>query len=287
MGSRRPAVAGYFYPSSARDCTELIAQLAPRFDPPAEPARPVAGIVPHAGWVYSGATALKTLQAIAQKRKPETVVIFGAVHSWYGRKSSVYARGAWDTPFGPVEIDEPLARRILEAAAELAEEEPGAHSREHSIEVEVPLIKHLFPQAKIVPIMVPPAENAHQLGERAGKVVAAEQREIVFLGSTDLTHYGPRYGFTPVGIGPKALEWAKKQNDHRLISLALEMKASEVVPEASNSISACGPGALAATVAAARELGAQRGILLEHTTSCEVRPERSIEDFVGYAAILY
>lgn len=287
MPTRRPAVAGYFYPSSARECRELIEQLTSGFTPPAEPARPVAGIVPHAGWIYSGATALKTLAAIAAHRQPETFVIFGAVHSWYGRKSAIDAHGVWETPFGPVEIDEPLARKILEACREWMEDAPEAHRREHSIEVQVPLIKHFFPTAKIVPIMTPPEPNAHRLGEAVGRVLAEEKREIALLGSTDLTHYGPRYGFTPMGIGARSLEWVKKENDHRLIALALEMKAPEIVPEASNSMSACGPGAMAATVAAARALGAERGVLLEHITSHEVRPERSVEDFVGYAAIVF
>jgi AmmeMemoRadiSam system protein B len=106
------------------------------------------------------------------------------------------------------------------------------------------------------------------------------------LGSTDLTHYGPGYRFTPVGVGPGTLAWSK-ENDRRIIQLALEMKAENIIPEARSHHNACGAGAIAAAVATARTLGAQKGVLLEHITSYEVRSEGEIEDFVGYTGIIF
>jgi MEMO1 family protein len=286
MMTRKAYRAGSFYPFDKDSCRQQIQDCLGEYVPPSEPASVVAGIVPHAGWIFSGPTAAKVFKSIQAKASPETFLIFGAVHVWGMSDAAMFPEGAWETPCGSVSIDDTLAARLLEDAAELVHANPSAHAREHSIEVQIPFIQQLFPEAKILPIMVSPGPQALRLGERIGNMLADNGGNVIVLGSTDLTHYGPSFGFTPYGLGEEALR-QMKENDRRIIDLALDMQADSVVQEAAQHRNACGAGAIAATVAAAKVLGVKRGHLLEHVTSQEVMPERQASDAVGYAGIIF
>lgn len=287
---REPIVAGQFYPGTSAACTRQIEALLPGAPPDDLPERPVAGIVPHAGWVFSGATALKVLDAIRSRRTPRTFVLFGAVHSPI-RASAVFSNGGWQTPLGLIEVDERLAGEILARAGDLVRENPVAHENEHSLEVQLPFIQHLFPAARIVPIAVLPTPQAPEIGRRVGQTIQSLDADAVCLGSTDLTHYGPGYGFTPKGFGEAALRWVRDENDKRMLDLMRRLDAEAVVPEAKDRLNACGAGAIAATLAAARELGAPKGYVLQYTTSADVmRDEMGRPDAgaaVGYAGVVF
>jgi AmmeMemoRadiSam system protein B len=284
---RWPTVAGQFYPGNRASCVRMIEQCLSVEPNPDLPDRIVAGLVPHAGWTFSGAVAGKVFAAIHAQGSPETFVLLSAAHRWGGPRSAVYARGRWSTPLGEVDVDEDMAQAVLEAGAGLLIDAPEAHAVEHSAEVQVPFIQHLFPKAKLLPILVPPDDEAVHVGEAIGRVVNEAQRPVAIVGTTDLTHYGATYyGFAPAGIGEQALEWAQA-NDERVISLILDMQAGEVVAETIVHHNACGGGAIAGTVAAARALGAEKGYLLEYTTSHHVMPRGPATDFVGYAAIVF
>jgi MEMO1 family protein len=265
----------------------MIEQCLPTEPSPEVPEKIVAGLVPHAGWTYSGAVAAKVFAAIAAQGTPETFVLLSATHRWSASRPAVYARGSWDTPLGEVEVDEELATALLEADDGLFTDSPGAHSGEHSAEVQVPFIQHLFLEAKILPVLLPPDASAAHAGEVIGQVVSAAQKSFAVVGTTDLTHYGKTYyGFAPAGTGESALEWTRA-NDERVINLILDMRAEEIVAEADAHRNACGGGAIAGTVAAARVLGAEKGHLLEYTTSYHVMPRGTATDFVGYTAIVF
>ena len=281
METRKPA-ASNFYPA---DCGPAVEDFLQGFEPPAKPASVVAGIVPHAGWQYSGAVAARVFATIRARQRPATFVIFGAVHRWAGI-NGLYARGAWATPLGPVPVDEDLAARILAETSEWIVDEPKVHSGEHSIEVELPFVKYLFPEARVVPIAVNPDSRAVPLGERVGRILKETGAPAVILGSSDLTHYGDVYGFTPAGYGPGAYRWMR-DNDARILRLVEEMKAAEIPEEARRHYNACGAGAIAATVAAAQVLGARRGLLLEYTTSYDVAPDAHFHMAVGYGGVLF
>ena len=281
MEPRRPS-ASQFYPT---DCGRAVEGFLRGFAAAPEPAQVVAGIVPHAGWQYSGAVASKVFASIRARGRPATVVILGAAHRWAGI-NGVYARGAWATPLGPVLIDEDLAARILEETSEWTVDDPQCHNGEHSIEVELPFLKYLLPEARVVPIAVNPDSRAVPLGQRIGRILKDRGAETVVIGSSDLTHYGDNYGFTPAGFGPPARRWMQ-DNDRKILRLVEGMRDSEITEEALRHRNACGAGAMAATVAAARVLGAERGLLLEHTTSYDVAPEEEFRMAVGYAAVLF
>ncbi len=277
--TRPPAVAGRFYPDTEHECR----RMAEEFFGGITPVPGIGGIVPHAGWVFSGSTAALAIAGIAAT-KPETVVIFGAVHGPDTNPASVYGRGAWDTPLGPLAIDEELAARFVRSRPIV--DDPSHHGREHAIEVQLPLLKYVVPDMRIVPVGVRPCSEAAEIGRICARECAAAGRRVAFLGSTDLTHYGPVFGFEPHGRGAEGIRWAKEVNDRRLIALLQAMDAGAVVSEAAVNRNACGPGAVAATIAAMVELHAAGYIELRHTCSAECPGVEGGDPYnsVGYEA---
>lgn len=290
MQTRKPIVAGQFYPGGHDSCVAEVAECIEKRTPTKSlPETIVAGIVPHAGWAFSGSLAALIFSAVKQRHeKVDTFVIFGAAHSYFGRVPALFDAGTWTTPLGDVVIDEELAQVVVTTKAAVSD--PQSHRPEHSIEVQVPFIQHLFPDAKMLPILVPPIDAAVTLGTAIGDIIRQSDRKIVCIGSTDLTHYGPRYGFTPMGAGVDALKWASDVNDRKFIDLALKMAADGMLVEAAENGNACGAGAAAAAVAAAKKLGKTQGLLLAYTNSNEVMQREmgaSSTDSVGYAAIVF
>jgi MEMO1 family protein len=287
MDMRAAVVSGQFYPDDKVFCTREIEDCLSTAKKLPDTGEIVAGIVPHAGWRFSGPTAAKVFAQFGRENPPSTFVLFGAVHRWGARDPAIFSHGAWETPLGPLQINEELAAKLLSSMPDIVTDDPRAHAGEHSLEVQLPFIAYLFPGATIVPIALPPDRRSHTIGERIGAFIAKEKINAVIIGTTDLTHYGPGYGFAPKGTGDEALSWAKEVNDAAIIKLALDMKEDKIVGEAQEHHNACGSGAMAATVGAARARGARRGILLEHTTSHDIMPTRQASDFVGYAGIVF
>lgn len=261
--TRRAAFAGRFYPASRSDCERMLRDMSRSAE---VTGRPVGAIVPHAGWVYSGPTAAVAIGAVGAAR-PETVVVFGAVHVPAAAEGSLYAAGCWQTPLGDLAIDEELAERA--SGSEWISIDEGAHEYEHSIEVQLPLVRHFLGEVRILPIMVRPGPHAERIGRDCVAAALELGRRVVFLCSTDLTHYGPSFGFEPHGRGEAGIRWAKEVNDRRLIERIAAFDAEGVLTEAALNHSACGAGAVAAGIGAAREMGADRYVELEHTTSAE------------------
>ncbi len=290
MNIRQPIAAGQFYSGGSGSCKAEIEECLNLRRPEVElPGTISGGIVPHAGWVFSGDLAGLVFSTIKEKAGDvETFVIFGAVHHYGVSGPSVYDRGGWETPLGVVEVDEELAGKIADSG--VVETDRAVHRGEHSIEVQVPFIKYMFDGAKIVPVACPPADASISAGIEAARAVKNIGRKAVFIASTDLTHYGPRYGFAPEGTGAKALKWAYEVNDKQFIDMALKLDSEGVIRSGSENMSACGAGAVAALIAAMKEMGKDKGYLLAHTTSNEVMEKRfgrGSEESVGYAAIIY
>ncbi|MDD5063647.1 MAG: AmmeMemoRadiSam system protein B [Phycisphaerae bacterium] len=290
MQTRKPVVAGQFYPGDRDSCIAEISECLQE-KPPVKslPETIVAGIVPHAGWTFSGSLAAMVFSAIKQRcDKVDTFIIFGAAHGYYGPSPAVYDSGRWLTPLGEAAVDEELADAVLETDAAVSD--ASAHLDEHSIEVQVPFIQHLFAGTKILPILTPPNKQSISLGGFVGDIIKLQKKKIICIGSTDLTHYGPRYGFAPMGTGTKALHWASDVNDKEFVDFALQLQPQKMLASAAENFNACGPGAAAAAVAVAKKLGRTKGVLLAHTNSNKVMLEKmavASADSVGYAAIVF
>lgn len=290
MSVRKPIVSGQFYPADRDLCLKQVLDCIQAIPRPGDlPESVVGGIVPHAGWVFSGPLAASVFSCVQRVRpETETFVICGAAHRYMGDRAAMDDSEAWETPLGPVRVDTELRRRLSDYSEVTIDS--AAHHREHSIEVQVPFIKHLFPEARIVPVVVSPTEAAIAFGEVLADEVLGNQSDVVVIGSTDLTHYGPSYGFTPMGLGSEALKWAREVNDREFVDLALAVEPERLLTSAVNKGNACGPGAAAVPVTVARKLGVQAGVLLGQTTSGEIVASRGAagsSDSVGYTAILF
>ena len=291
MRMRSPAMAGQFYPEAEHSCrsqieqclsTSGVATLPPGF-------HAVGGIVPHAGWVCSGAVAGSVIRVLAaQEQAVDTFVVFGAVHRRLAVAAALWTEGAWETPLGSVPIDEELAQACIRAQPLLVAD-ASAHEFEHSIEVEVPFIQRVSSGARLLPVMVPPSAAAPLVGREIAEAARRLGRRVRYLGSTDLTHYGPRYQFTPHGVGAEGLRWAKEINDRRMLDVMVGLRAEDAVREAAEHRNACGAGAVAATIAACKAAGATCAMVLAHTNSNEVLRARygEMEDAVGYAGVVF
>jgi AmmeMemoRadiSam system protein B len=297
---RNTVFAGRFYPddpaTARREVTAYLAQavqsVAKGREAPGEPAarRPVGGIVPHAGWVCSAAIAAATLARLAEAGGVQVVVVFAAIHTPVpSPRGAVLDRHArWAIPGGAVDVAVDLRERLLAEPGGLLVADDRFHDREHAVEVELPLIAAAFPGAQVLPVEVPVNDAAVAIGQSVAATVATMGLSAIYLASTDLTHYGPGYGFTPAGVGPAGLEWAK-QNDRRLLDLVCNMAAGQIVPHVRQHRSACGAGAIAAMLAAAASAGATAGQVLRHASSYQtlasVAPQPPV-DAVGYAAVV-
>lgn len=289
MNIRKAAVAGQFYGGTRGECIAEIEECLPKTAVKGHLPSPIVGaIVPHAGWMFSGSLAAAAFQAIRQvNQQVDTFVIFGAAHQYFEGGAVVFDSGQWETPLGRIDIDKELAASVIKQGAKA---NPGAHKGEHSIEVQVPFIQYLFPKALIVPVIVSPTGFDDSFGTKVGQMLAKQAKKVVCAASTDLTHYGPRYGFCPEGTGQAGIRWAKEVNDKQFIDLALKMDAGLLLETALDKGNACGPAAAAAVVAAAKAMGRKQGVLLGHTTSSDVmyqKFQQFSEESVGYAAIVY
>ena len=293
---REPAWAGRFYSADPGQCLADLKNCLSTAHGRAESAKEdlkadaiIGGVVPHAGWMYSGALAGRVFSAISSLRPPDVVIVFGAIHVSRVSIAAMYPSGAWKTPLGLASVDDRLVQRLHERT-DLMNLDSHAHEREHSIEVEVPFIQHLLPNSTIVPIMIPVDDRSVDVGRSVGLACKDYGVTATFIASSDLTHYGPGFAFTPEGVGEEALAWAKDVNDRRMIDLMLAMRENDAVAEAIANCNACGAGAIAATIAASKAYGAGNATLLEHTTSYEVSrgySESPSPDAVGYAAIVF
>jgi AmmeMemoRadiSam system protein B len=155
---------------------------------------------------------------------------------------------------------------------------------DNTIELQLPFVKHFFPDARIVPIGAPPTAEAPAMGRAAVEISNRLGRRIRIVGSTDLTHYGPNYGFSPKGTGPAAVSWVKEENDRRIIEAILTLSPDQVIKEALSHQNACCAGAAATAIAAGAALGADAAELVAYATSYDKHPGDSL---VGYAGVVF
>ena len=283
MGLRSADFAGSWYPGNRSDCRRAIEAFSEACLPcPGEVKNVVGGIVPHAGWFYSGQIACNVIKCLDRKSSPDTCIIFGR-HLHPGSSNYIMKEGQWDTPLGDLEIDSELAARLAEEFP-FTVETSTRYEQDNTIELQLPFLKYFFPQIKILPIGLPPKMNSITIAGRTAQISRELGRTAIVLGSTDLTHYGYNYGYAPKGVGEEAIEWVKNENDKRVVDLMVNMDEKGVIEEALESHNACCSGAAGAAIAAAKALGANKGKEIVYSTSYDIRPDSS---FVGYVGIVF
>lgn len=289
MNIRIPYRAGSFYPASSDRCRREIEKLIESAELPANlPQKLYGGLVPHAGWAYSGQVAALTFKAICSHSPIDTFVLLGADHTGAVHKGEVFDSGIWRTPLGDVTIDEELACKILRQGSTM-QSNVQAHAFEHSIEVQIPFIQVLCENAKIVPIAVPPTELSVEIGQAIGRAIAEASGAVVVVGSTDLTHHGGHFP-APGGQGKDGELWSRR-NDRRMLDLVEAMNVEKIIPESNERMNACGAGAIAATLATCKQLGATVGQCLKYTNSYQIthaiHPDNPDDTTVGYASVIF
>ncbi len=282
MDVRQPAFAGNWYPDTVDGCRRAIEGFLEERPLAGLARQPLAGIVPHAGWYFSGSLACHVIGLLQADPPPEILVIFG-MHMHPASTPVIMTRGAWGTPLGELPVAEDLADHLAEQFA-FAVESPRAPNRDNTIELQLPFIRHFFGPVPIVPIGVPPSSEALRIADAVVTYAQSTGRRIKIIGSTDLTHYGPNYAFTSQGRGAAAVKWVREDNDRRFIDALLALAPGRVIDEALRRQNACCAGAAAACVEAAMGLGAREGQLQAYATSHDKSPGDS---FVGYAGVVY
>ncbi len=283
MEVRKSDFAGSWYPGKESECRRSIEEFSRSGVPcPENGGRAVGGIVPHAGWFFSGKIACNVIRCLKQEKEPDTCIIFGR-HLHQGSDNFIMKRGGWATPLGDLEIDEDIAVGLAEEFP-FTEETATRYDQDNTIELQLPFIKYFFPRTKIVPVGVPPRKTSLDIAKRAVGIAGSLGRNIMVLGSTDLTHYGHNYGYVPKGTGEDAVEWVRNVSDKHVVDLMLAMDGPGVIRESLQNQNACCSGAAAAAMEAAKELGAKKAGKTEYATSYDIRPDSS---FVGYVGIVF
>lgn len=286
---RNAVVAGQFYPGNestlkkqleqcfldARGCRALpnITQKSPR----------VKGlVVPHAGYIYSGAIASHSYCVLASHGFAETFVILGPNHTGRGSGVSIMTEGSWKTPLGTVPINTSLGKAIHTG---IIDQDERAHVYEHSIEVQLPFLQYCAKDKSFdfVPIcmMMQDSETALEVGEILAAAVQKSKQTVTIIASSDFSHAGFNYQSMPPK-GMRVDRYAEQQDRLAIEKILAKDPAGLIRMVEENNITMCGYGPVAAMLTAVKRLGATMAELLKYGTSYEVHPDSSC---VGYGAI--
>lgn len=269
---RPAAIAGTFYPAEANALVQMVDELLAHSKTLALPRRTVsAAMVPHAGLRFSGAIAAQVLQSI---ELPRTIIILGPKHTALGMEWAVTPHQTWQLPGMEIAADFMLARRLSQAIPGLALDFT-AHQREHAIEVELPIIGRLAPQARVVGIALAGGDwpAARTFAEGLAALVKSLPEPPLLLISSDMNHFATD---------------AENRRLDEIAMAALETldpeRAFQVITE--NNISMCGVFPAVIVMEALRILGRLgKATRCGYATSADLNGET--ERVVGYAGMLF
>ena len=277
MEIRTPAVSGTFYPENEKKLKNLIHEcfihpIGPGKTHPIESNEKIYGVIcPHAGFVYSGPVACHSFYSLSASSS-KLAIIVGPNHYGIGQNTASMIDVSWKTPLGLVEVDSDSVLELREHL-DILEIDSFSHSKEHSIEVQIPILQEVFSdEMKILPISLINQEQktATLVGSAIAKI--AQEKDALLIGSSDFTHYEEN-------------EFAHRQ-DLALIDPILKLDVDEfykILYE--RKVTACGFGAIASIMTACKELGATQGKLLKYATSGDISGDKS--SVVGYASIIF
>lgn len=267
---RKPCVSGLFYESDKDLLKNNIKELFSKVDNNSDLDSIIAGIVPHAGYVYSGKTACYTFNDVRKNDLPDTFIILGPNHTGYGTNIDVCDFDKWETPLGLVDVDTEFVNELLNVDSNVFIDN-GAHIKEHSIEVELPFIQYICEDHpfKIVPIVISQQIPGlcKKLAYSLDEVVTRLDRNCMVIASTDLTHYEDVD--TANYLDSKVINSVENMYMDQLIKDIIEY-----------DITMCGYGPVITAINYAKIHNNDRSIVLNHTTSGEVSGD--YDSVVGY-----
>ena len=270
--SVRPSpIAGTWYDANPQGLAHSVDDYLEHARLPELPGEVIAVIAPHAGHVYSGPVAAYAFAAV-RGLSPALVTVVSPMHQPYTQPLLTTAHQAYATPLGEIRVD---AQAVSDLSARLHEKlgfglTPIANDTEHSLEIELPFLQRALQSPfELLPVMLrtQTREVSRQLGEALAGLLHA--RHALLVASTDLSHF------------------YNQQTADRLDAAMLEQVAA-FSPEGVFQVEenakgeACGIGALAAVLWAARALGADTVRVLKHATSGDATGD--FNRVVGYGA---
>ncbi|MEW6170296.1 MAG: AmmeMemoRadiSam system protein B [Candidatus Omnitrophota bacterium] len=266
---REPAVSGQFYPATQVLIKKQIDSFLPKGR--IEKSKAIAIISPHAGYIYSGEVAASVISSVLI---PKNIILLGPNHTGFGSPLSIMAKGTWKTPLGNVLINEKIAKQLL-ANCNILSDDSSAHTYEHCLEVQLPILQYFSQDFEIVPIVVSEIglKEIYKLSEDIARLIkgAKLEKDTLILASTDMTHYEP--------------EEEARRKDDLAIEKILELNSEGLLETVSkNSISMCGIYPTAIAIEIARKLGAKEAKLIKYETSAKTSSDYST--VVGYAGIV-
>jgi AmmeMemoRadiSam system protein B len=265
---RPAAVAGTWYPGTAAALTSAIDRLLAG---PAQAAGVtgdlVALIAPHAGLKYSGPVAAYAYQLL-RERVFDLAVLVGPSHFVGFEGVAVSRCGAFETPTGPVPVDEDAAATLMDSTP-FVREHDAAHAREHSLEMQLPFLRRLAPDVPILPLVMGYQTDATARALADGLSRMLTGRRALLVASSDLSHYH---------AADMAARLDRVVLDH---VTQFDADALQAALDA-NPDHACGGGPIVAVMRAARQLGATSAVTLHYADSGDVSGDKS--SVVGYMA---
>jgi AmmeMemoRadiSam system protein B len=287
--TRNPVVAGQFYPGNESHLRQQIEECflsvrgSGKLPTITEKTPRILGlVVPHAGYVFSGAIASHSYYMLASHGFAETFIVLGPNHTGMGSGVSVITEGSWKTPLGTVAVNTSLGKMLQTG---IIDSDERAHAYEHSIEVQLPFLQYCAKGRSFdfVPIcmMMQDGQTALEVGEILAAAVRKMKQTVTIIASSDFSHVGFNYQSMPPE-GTRVDKYAERQ-DRLAIDKILAMDPAGLVQTVEDhEITMCGYGPVAAMLVAAKKLGATKAELLKYGTSYEVHPDSSC---VGYGAL--
>lgn len=286
---RKPTVAGQFYNGNRTDLEQSIRECF--LDKRGPGDLPETGqrkknikglVVPHAGYIYSGAIAANSYYYLSKNGFADTFIILGPNHTGMGSGVSIMTEGSWETPLGTASINEALAKKLWTG---IIDKDQIAHMHEHSIEVQLPFLQFCARDKKFDFIPICMAMQDFETSEEVGNILAnaikGTDEKVVIIASSDFSHAGFNYASMPPS-GVRVDKYAEKQ-DKLAIEKILEVDPKGLIDTVhKNNITMCGYGPVAVMLTASKMLGAKQVELLKYGTSYEVQPSSSC---VGYGAL--
>ncbi|MGC9517406.1 MAG: AmmeMemoRadiSam system protein B [Methanomicrobiales archaeon] len=277
---RKPAVAGTFYEGTSESLKKRIEWCFKHELGPGEipgkigNKRAIKGVLaPHAGYAASGPVAAHTYYHLVEDGFPETFVILCPNHYGMGSAVSTMTQGVWETPLGNVDVDQEFAETMVQNST-IIDSETSAHVREHSCEVQIPFLQYFSQNFKIVPISMwmQDLETSQEIGLAIEETVKQLDRDVVVIASSDFTHYEPQE--IAYSKDKQVLEAIKNLDEKLMVKRVSEQ-----------NVTMCGYGPVAATIVAAKGMGAQNCEIITYATSGDVMGDKS--QVVGYASAIF
>lgn len=286
---RKPVVADQFYKEDFAELTQQIessfnSELGPSVLPGSRTAKQILGaIAPHASYKFSGPCQAWAYKEIAEAKLPQTYIILGPNHSFPGNDEVIIDLDQdWQTPLGKVQVNQELGKKLLDLP--FVKNDKAYHENEHSIEVQLPFLQYAtrdqLKDLKVLPVMINQLnlENAKAFAEKLTSIT----KDITIIASSDFTHYGPIYGYTPFLASKAQL----KEQDTKVINSIKALDSEAVIDYIKKTkLTICGLAPIIYLIECLKILQPANSRLLIYYSSSDITKDN--KNKVGYASVVF